>query len=620
MPLRVSTNSFYQQGSESISDNMAALQNLQVQIGSGLKIQSPEDDPIGAARLLSLQYENQLTDQYLRNANAATSKLGQEELTLGSVEAALRNISSLAIQANSSALSRDNRAAITEQLEQRLYELASYANTQYDGEYIFSGNRSTKPAVIQQSDGSFVYSGDAGVQQVQIAGQSYVGTNHTGLETFFDIQSGKINANSFSGRATHTSAASGLVNSGTLGTITSNSLVLNTITIENASTDGVSTTDASASAIAIANAINASITDHHITATANTNTVALGAITAGVLVAGNLTINGVQIIDASSTNQGIVDAINLQTTTTGVTATLNAGAVSLSAADGRNIQIQTNGTAAAATFANVSLTDTVVKNLAQRATVSLSSYKSFDLAGLNPTTAGFTTGTYAVTANGGTAELSELLLVGEPPLANLSKQNEIYRIVFNSSSTYSIYSASNPNTPLTGFDNVAYTSGDLIKFEPNSATENLTDTSIELKLSGTPNTGDVFFVELKKQPKQDMFSTIKDLIEGINTYGGDVNHPTKIGYEIGIAIKNLNNILQHVSNKRAEVGSRQNFISSQVKSNKSFQLLAQKGISSLQDLDYAEAISLFLKQQFAFEAAQQSFMRIQELSLVNYLR
>jgi flagellar hook-associated protein 3 FlgL len=42
--------------------------------------------------------------------------------------------------------------------------------------------------------------------------------------------------------------------------------------------------------------------------------------------------------------------------------------------------------------------------------------------------------------------------------------------------------------------------------------------------------------------------------------------------------------------------------------------------SSLEDLDYAEAISRFNQQLTALQASQQAFIKVQDLSLFNFLR
>ena len=46
---------------------------------------------------------------------------------------------------------------------------------------------------------------------------------------------------------------------------------------------------------------------------------------------------------------------------------------------------------------------------------------------------------------------------------------------------------------------------------------------------------------------------------------------------------------------------------------------SQRTLSHIQDLDYAEAISRMNRQLAGLEASQQSYARIQNLSLFNYI-
>jgi len=81
----------------------------------------------------------------------------------------------------------------------------------------------------------------------------------------------------------------------------------------------------------------------------------------------------------------------------------------------------------------------------------------------------------------------------------------------------------------------------------------------------------------------------------------------------------LDSAIDSVLNTRATIGARMNVTESQRSANDSFSLVLQENRSSLQDLDYAEAVSRFEQQILALQASQQSFVKIQGLSLFNYL-
>ncbi len=85
------------------------------------------------------------------------------------------------------------------------------------------------------------------------------------------------------------------------------------------------------------------------------------------------------------------------------------------------------------------------------------------------------------------------------------------------------------------------------------------------------------------------------------------------------SLKDLDTALERFSTTQVSVGARLNTLDLQESLNDDF-ILDYKGmVSDLGDLDYAQAISDFNLQQTALQAAQQSFVKVQNLSLFNYL-
>jgi flagellar hook-associated protein 3 FlgL len=70
---------------------------------------------------------------------------------------------------------------------------------------------------------------------------------------------------------------------------------------------------------------------------------------------------------------------------------------------------------------------------------------------------------------------------------------------------------------------------------------------------------------------------------------------------------------------RSKVGARLNAIDNQSATNEAAIVALETNRSSIEDLDYAEAAAQLNLQLVALQAAQQSFVRIQGLSLFNYL-
>lgn len=85
-------------------------------------------------------------------------------------------------------------------------------------------------------------------------------------------------------------------------------------------------------------------------------------------------------------------------------------------------------------------------------------------------------------------------------------------------------------------------------------------------------------------------------------------------------LTDLDTAIERVMTTRTHVGARMNAIEDQKVSNEAFDLAVTEVRSSLEDLDYAEAISRFNQQLTALQASQQAFLRVQNLSLFNFLR
>jgi len=88
---------------------------------------------------------------------------------------------------------------------------------------------------------------------------------------------------------------------------------------------------------------------------------------------------------------------------------------------------------------------------------------------------------------------------------------------------------------------------------------------------------------------------------------------------VNLVLSNLSKAIDNVSKHRAEMGSRLNTLDSTDDLNAGVLLEHKKFLSILRDLDYAEAITELKLQTFSLEAAQQSFARISQLTLFNFL-
>lgn len=163
-------------------------------------------------------------------------------------------------------------------------------------------------------------------------------------------------------------------------------------------------------------------------------------------------------------------------------------------------------------------------------------------------------------------------------------------------------------------------SGALLASNTNYASgEAITFAGIQSNISGTPAVGDSFTVS--PSTSQDMFSTLQRLITALETPVTEGSSGAAgLNNAIIRSLVDLDQSVEGVFNVRATVGARLHALDSQTDINEGATLSLKETLSSVQDLDYAEAISRLQLQLVGLEAAQQSYVQIQGLSLFDFLR
>lgn len=152
----------------------------------------------------------------------------------------------------------------------------------------------------------------------------------------------------------------------------------------------------------------------------------------------------------------------------------------------------------------------------------------------------------------------------------------------------------------------AYTSGQAISFD-----------GLTLNVSGAPNDTDSFNVN--PSAKQSVFTTIQNLVNVLNAPTTGALGTTNLTNGLNTASDNITNALDNLLTVRASVGSRLQQIDQLDSVGSDLNIQYQTTISSLQDVDYAKAISQLSLQQTTLQAAQQSFTKTTSLSLFNYI-
>jgi flagellar hook-associated protein 3 FlgL len=157
------------------------MQTAQSQVTSGKKLNRPSDNPSGASDVVRIDTERATNAQYIDNAATAQSRLQIADSTLDGVQQTLDRIRSLGLLADtstaSSSISREEIAGLRDQL-------LSYANTAYDGQFIFAGSNTDSAAYVKASDGTVSYAGDSQVMKLQIGDVTTLQTQVPGDQLF----------------------------------------------------------------------------------------------------------------------------------------------------------------------------------------------------------------------------------------------------------------------------------------------------------------------------------------------------------------------------------------------------------------------------------------------------
>ena len=159
--------------------------------------------------------------------------------------------------------------------------------------------------------------------------------------------------------------------------------------------------------------------------------------------------------------------------------------------------------------------------------------------------------------------------------------------------------------------------GNVITNQPiNALQTSVRFNGVEIALTGSPAVGDTFTVAPSNN--QDIFTTMDTFRQALEAFSVNGNS-TQFENAVNRVLGDMDQALDHVLNVRSGVGARLNAVTTQESINADFVLQVQSTLSDVEDLDIGEAASRLSLQVVALQAAQQSFIRVQNLSLFNFL-
>lgn len=179
--MRVTENSNYELVKDNVRKSREKLENLQTQAATLKKLNHPSEDPVGSSKLLKLRTDQVNHTQFQLNSKSAQTFLNSTDHAVTALSEIVLRAKEIALgQASEASANDQTRLAVSEEVNQLLLQAIALANQKVGDRYIFSGFKTTTPAV--DSLGS--YQGDDGQMMLEVGGGVFVAANIPGVEVF----------------------------------------------------------------------------------------------------------------------------------------------------------------------------------------------------------------------------------------------------------------------------------------------------------------------------------------------------------------------------------------------------------------------------------------------------
>ena len=165
------------------------LAKTQQRLSSGKQLTQPSDDPFATSKALQLRAQLANNQQYQRNVGEASSWQDVADTALSNISDSVQRIKALVVQGASDTAAND-RGPIIGEITQLIDSIKTDANSQYAGQYVFSGSATTTQPY--QTGASDAYAGNTEVVQRQIGPNVNVPLNQPGSSIIGDSSSGLL--------------------------------------------------------------------------------------------------------------------------------------------------------------------------------------------------------------------------------------------------------------------------------------------------------------------------------------------------------------------------------------------------------------------------------------------
>lgn len=186
--MRVSTAQFYLQSTLQMSSKTSDVNEQMAYLTSGKRVLTAKDDAIQYGTLVGYKEGLANIEKYQRNITQAESHNTLQEIVFADSDLLLDKIKQDMLLANNGRLSTEDLESIAKETRNNFNQLLDLSNSQNsNGDYIFSGYQTEQKPFSQKVDGSVIYNGDTGVNELQVSKNLNVATNQTGDAAFLKV-------------------------------------------------------------------------------------------------------------------------------------------------------------------------------------------------------------------------------------------------------------------------------------------------------------------------------------------------------------------------------------------------------------------------------------------------
>ncbi|MEO8620353.1 MAG: flagellar hook-associated protein FlgL [bacterium] len=185
--MRITNSMVLRNALAGLQGNKAAVQKLQSQIASGVRLSTASDDPTAAEQVMGAASSLGAIDQYKRNISTATSRNDVEESAFGQVTNLLTRARELMVAQSTATSTAATRQIASKEMESIYDSVVAIGNTKFGESYLFGGETSTTAPFAASGTGAtldFTSTNPVGSPASEVGTSQTLASTHDGTQAF----------------------------------------------------------------------------------------------------------------------------------------------------------------------------------------------------------------------------------------------------------------------------------------------------------------------------------------------------------------------------------------------------------------------------------------------------